>query len=118
VENIRRRSQEEVSKARKFSLESFAESLIPVRDSLEAALAHEQLVTASINNIYQVAVDARDYRTMEFLNWFIKEQGEEEKSASDLIRKYELFGNDPKSLYLLDQELGARTYVAPTLVLD
>ncbi|HHX72886.1 MAG TPA: ferritin [Clostridiales bacterium] len=85
---------------------------------LEAALAHEQLVTASINNIYQVAVDARDYRTMEFLNWFIKEQGEEEKSASDLIRKYELFGNDPKSLYLLDQELGARTYVAPTLVLD
>ncbi|MDO5667605.1 MAG: nucleotide exchange factor GrpE [Alcaligenaceae bacterium] len=42
VENIRRRSQEEVAKARKFSLESFAESLIPVRDSLEAALAHEQ----------------------------------------------------------------------------
>ena len=42
VENIRRRSQEEVSKARKFSLESFAESLVPVRDSLEAALAHEQ----------------------------------------------------------------------------
>ncbi len=42
VENIRRRSQEEVSKARKFALESFSESLIPVRDSLEAALAHEQ----------------------------------------------------------------------------
>lgn len=85
---------------------------------LEAALAHEQKVTASINNIYAAAMEARDYRTIEFLNWFIKEQGEEEKNATDLIRKFELFGNDPKSLYLLDQELGARVYAAPTLVLD
>jgi molecular chaperone GrpE len=38
-ENIRRRSEEEISKARKFAVESFAESLLPVRDSLEAALA-------------------------------------------------------------------------------
>ena len=42
TENVRRRSQEEVSKARKFAIESFAESLVPVRDSLEAALALEQ----------------------------------------------------------------------------
>lgn len=41
VENIRRRSQEDVSKARKFGTESFAESLVPVKDSLEAALAIE-----------------------------------------------------------------------------
>ncbi|TAN29776.1 MAG: nucleotide exchange factor GrpE [Castellaniella sp.] len=40
VENVRRRAQDDVSKARKFGTESFAESLIPVRDSLEAALAH------------------------------------------------------------------------------
>lgn len=39
VENVRRRAQEDISKARKFGTESFAESLIPVRDSLEAALA-------------------------------------------------------------------------------
>lgn len=39
VENIRRRAQEDVAKARKFGTESFAESLVPVRDSLEAALA-------------------------------------------------------------------------------
>src|SRR5690606_21884335 len=38
VENIRRRAQDDVSKARKFGTESFAESLIPVKDSLEAAL--------------------------------------------------------------------------------
>lgn len=41
VENIRRRANEEVTKARKFAVEGFAESLLPVRDSLEAALAQE-----------------------------------------------------------------------------
>ena len=39
AENVRRRAQEDVSKARKFGIESFAESLVPVKDSLEAALA-------------------------------------------------------------------------------
>ena len=54
---------------------------------------------------------------MQFLDWFVKEQGEEEKNAEDLLKKMELFGSDPKSLYLLDQELAARTYAAPSLVL-
>ena len=39
AENTRRRADEEVSKARKFAVESFAESLLPVKDSLEAAIA-------------------------------------------------------------------------------
>src|SRR5699024_8128832 len=42
VENIRRRAQDEVAKARKFGIESFAESLVPVKDSLEAALAQPE----------------------------------------------------------------------------
>ena len=42
-ENIRRRADEEVSKARKFAVESFAESLLPVKDSLEAAIANPAL---------------------------------------------------------------------------
>ena len=54
---------------------------------------------------------------MEFLNWFVKEQLEEESNADSLIKKFELFGDDPKSLYMLDQELGARVYSAPSLVL-
>lgn len=87
-------------------------------DPLKKTLAHEQTVTASINNIYTAATGARDYRTLEFLNWFIKEQGEEEKNASDLIKKYELFGADAKGLYELDQELKARVYAAPSLVLE
>ncbi|MGI5918875.1 MAG: ferritin [Christensenellales bacterium] len=84
---------------------------------LKLTLAHEQTVTASINNIYSAAAEVKDFRAMQFLDWFVKEQGEEEKSASDLIRKFELFGSDAKGLYLLDQELGARVYAAPSLVL-
>lgn len=85
---------------------------------LDLALAHEKYVTASISSIYEVALENKDFRTVEFLNWFIKEQGEEEKNASDLIKKFELFGHDAKGLYNLDQELAARTYAAPSLVLD
>ena len=54
---------------------------------------------------------------MDFLNWFIKEQGEEETNANDLISKMELFGSDAKSLYMLNSELNARVYSAPSLVL-
>ena len=86
-------------------------------DVLQAGLAHEKLVTESINNIYAAAFEARDFRTMQFLDWFVKEQGEEETNANDLITKMELFGSDPRSLYLLNQELAARVYTAPSLVL-
>lgn len=84
---------------------------------LVASLEHERLVTASIYNIYEEASRQKDFRTQQFLNWFITEQGEEEKNAEDLVERYELFGNDAKSLYLLDAELAARVYAAPNLVL-
>ena len=86
-------------------------------DVLKAGLQHEKFVTSLINNIYSAAYDARDFRTMQFLDWFVKEQGEEETTANDLISKMELYGSDPRSLYLLNQELGARVYTAPSLVL-
>lgn len=86
-------------------------------DPLKAGLKHEQYVTSLINTIYQAANEAHDFRTMQFLDWFVKEQGEEEKNADDLIKKYELFGSDPKGLYALNQELLARVYTAPSLVI-
>ena len=88
-----------------------------LNDPLEAALEHEKYVTSLINAIYGAARDAQDFRTVQFLDWFIKEQGEEEKNTSDLITKMELFGGDPKSLYMLNSELAARVYSAPSLVL-
>ena len=85
---------------------------------LKYGLEHEQLVTSLIHAIYDAAYDVRDFRTMQFLDWFVKEQGEEEKNASDMIQKMELFGEDAKGLYMLNSELKARVYSAPSLVLD
>ena len=68
-------------------------------------------------NYYAAAYEVRDFRAMQMLDWFIKEQGEEEKNAADLITKMELFGGDSKGLYMLNNELKARVYTAPSLVL-
>ena len=84
---------------------------------LKAGFAHEQYVTSLIHTIYDAAYEAKDFRTMQFLDWFVKEQGEEETNAENLIKKMELFGNDSKGLYLLDNELATRVYTAPSLVL-
>ena len=88
-----------------------------LKDPLEAGLRHEEYVTGLIHNIYAAAQEVRDFRTTQFLDWFVKEQGEEETNANDLITKMELFGSDHKSLYMLDNELKARVYAAPSLVL-
>ncbi len=84
---------------------------------LKEGLKHEQYVTSLINNIYSAATEVKDFRTIQFLDWFVKEQGEEETNADNLIKKMELFGSDAKSLYMLDNELKARVYTAPSLVL-
>ena len=86
-------------------------------DPLKAGLEHEQYVTSLIHAIYDAAYAQKDFRTMQFLDWFVKEQGEEEKNADDLITKFNLFGHDSRSLYMLDSELAARVYSAPSLVL-
>jgi ferritin len=77
-------------------------------DPLKAGLAHEKYITASINDIYAAAEDSKDYRTQEFLGWFIKEQGEEELDAGNQVRQFEMYGSDPKTLYLLDKAAGER----------
>ncbi len=91
--------------------------LVNLMDPLKAGFEHEQYVTSLINDIYAAAYGVKDFRTMQFLDWFVKEQLEEEKNADDMIKKMELFGNDSKGLYSLDSEYAARIYSAPSLVL-
>ncbi|MBP3936255.1 MAG: ferritin [Clostridia bacterium] len=88
-----------------------------VLDPLVAAAEHERYVTALINAIYHEAHENKDYRTMKFLDWFVDEQMEEEDNADSMINRYNLFGQDPKGLYLLDQEYATRVYTAPSLAL-
>lgn len=88
-----------------------------VLDPLVIAAEHERYVTSLINDIYYEAQQNKDYRTMKFLDWFVDEQMEEEENADKMVSRYKLFGQDPKGLYLLDQEYAGRVYTAPSLVL-
>lgn len=77
---------------------------------LEAALEHEEYITASIDKIYPAALQANDFRTINFLQWFVDEQMEEEANARDMVSDMKLFGTDAKALYDLDQANLARVY--------
>ncbi len=104
----------------KITLEAIAKPDVELTDNravLAAGYKHECYVTSLIHDIYEAAYNVRDFRTMQFLDWFVKEQGEEEKNADGLLKKYDLYGSDPKSLYMLDSEMAARVYTAPSLVL-
>lgn len=104
----------------KVTLEAIAKPDKELKDKLqvpELGLEHERYVTSLIHTIYEAAYSAKDFRTMQFLDWFVKEQGEEEKTAEDMIKKMRLFGDDAKSLYALNSEMAGRTYTAPSLTL-
>lgn len=76
-------------------------------------LAHEEKVTALINNIYALAEQEHDYATRGKLDWFVAEQVEEEETARNLIDRLKLIGTDGLALYTFDQEMAARTYTVP-----
>ena len=102
------------------TLEAIGKPDVPLNslmDPLKAGLEHEVYVTSLIHNIYAAAQEVNDFRTMQFLDWFVKEQGEEEKNANDLLGRFDLFASDVKGLYALDAEMAARTYTAPSLTL-
>ena len=104
----------------KVELDAIAKPAVALKGNkevLEEGLKHERYVTSLIHAIYEAAYNVRDFHTMQFLDWFVKEQGEEENNAEGLVKKYELYGSDPRSLYMLDSEMAARVYTAPSLVL-
>lgn len=85
-------------------------------DAFKATLEHEQKVTAMINNLFAMAEAEHDYATRDRLAWFVNEQVEEEDNARQLIDKFALIGEDGMGLYMLNQELGARVYNAPSIL--
>ena len=76
--------------------------------AFEDALAHEQKVTALIGNLVEISVQEKDHATQTFLQWFVTEQVEEEATASDIVGKLKLVGNEGNGLYMMDGELGQR----------
>ena len=74
----------------------------------EKVLEHEQLVTASIHALYALAVKEQDYPAQVMLQWFVTEQVEEEKNASQVVEQLKAVGESKTSLMLLDRHLGKR----------
>lgn len=82
-------------------------------DAFEKTLAHEQIVTQSINDLMNLAIDQRDHATKIFLEWYVTEQVEEEDTAGDMIAQLEMIGDDPHALLMMDRELGGRVASIP-----
>jgi ferritin len=81
--------------------------------AFEAAYNHEQRVTAMINNLVDIALEERDHAANNFLQWFVKEQVEEEASADGVVQQLKLSGDQGSGLFMLDRELGARVFALP-----
>jgi len=78
------------------------------REVFEQAHRHEKEVTASINVLYGLALDERDFASRVFLDWFVQEQVEEEKTSGLLAEQLRMVGDDRPGLLMLDRELGQR----------
>ena len=84
-------------------------------DVFENVLKHEEYVTASINELMDAAEEVKDRAAMSFLNWYFKEQVEEEDNVGQVLATLRLIGDDKKALLMLDKELAARTFVQPVI---
>ena len=83
-------------------------------DMFEKTLAHEQYMTKNINDLLELAIEARDHATQITLHWYVTEQVEEEDTVNDIIAKLKLIGGDANALLTIDKDLGARVTAAPT----
>lgn len=85
-----------------------------VIDVFEYALNHEKSVTKRIYNLMDLATEEREHATISVLQWFIDEQVEEEASMKTIIKKLKRLGDNSHGIFMLDQELGQRTFTPPT----
>ncbi len=69
---------------------------------------HEQKVTQSINDLLELSYAEKDHATVNFLQWFVSEQVEEEATAMQNVKKMEMIGKDKAGLFMIDKELGGR----------
>ena len=81
----------------------------------EQVLKHEEFVTSRINALMDVAEEVKDRAALSFLDWYLKEQVEEESNVGGVLATLKLIGDDKKALLMLDKELAARTFVAPVI---
>jgi ferritin len=77
-------------------------------EAFRAALNHEKRVTRWIRDIYELAQLEKDYETMDFIGWFLREQVEEERQTQDWVDRLEFAGEQKSALLAIDAEAGRR----------
>ena len=81
----------------------------------EHVLRHEEYVTSRINHLMDVAEEVKDRAALHLLDWYLKEQVEEESTVGGVLATLRLIGDDKKALLMLDKDLAARTFVQPVI---
>lgn len=81
-------------------------------DAFKAAYEHEKFITGKINGLYKLAEKESDYPAKVLLDWFVKEQVEEEASADTLLTQIKRVA-DGNALFVLDKDAGTRVFVLP-----
>lgn len=76
----------------------------------EQALLQEVAVTKSINDIVDACYKAKDYATINFLQWFLEEQREEEYIARRAVELFDVIGEDGIGQYMIDEKVSKLTY--------
>ncbi len=76
-----------------------------IRHAFAALLKHEVYVSESINKVIDIAMEEKDYATINFLQWYVAEQIEEEALARTLNDKLELIGDDKSGMYMFDRDI-------------
>jgi len=79
----------------------------PVR-IFEQVLEHEVFVTKRIHLLYDLAVSSKEYASEVFLQWFVNEQVEEEKNATEILQSLRMIGDSGNAIFMVDRQLAAR----------
>ena len=80
-------------------------TFVSLKKAFEELMKHELAVSASINDLVELALKEKDYATHNFLQWYVMEQMEEERLARECNDKLEMIGDDKSGLYLFDRDI-------------
>ena len=102
----------------KVALEALEKPAVDYKSILaafEAGLSHEKKVTAWIHEIAKLTREENDFPAQNFIEFFVKEQVEEEETFRNYIDTIRFIDGNPHAMLLLDQELAQRVFVPPTI---
>ncbi len=85
-----------------------------VKEMFEKVLAHEQFVSESINKLVDISIELSDHASRSMLMWFVDEQVEEEANVQEILDQLAMFDAKGHGLFMLDKDLGGRTFVDET----